>query len=168
MSFAFFPPLPLICERCCNSIKIWIIPKSMLLHIFKWKTKFIKRNEFAEQNIRLRRFDVMFWLFSFIVYLWRGVHISLENSCATRQLASHTLYFIFVCSPLFVWISLRFSVQFRCLYSKTSKRHGMHPIIRTTTATTKDGNTYKTFVCLFWSFLQVVTIENVWMESKLP
>lgn len=37
-----------------------------------------------------------------IVYLWFGVHISLRNSCATRQLASHTLYFYFVCAPQFV------------------------------------------------------------------
>lgn len=114
------------------------------------------------------------WCFGyFIVYLWRGVHISLENSCATRQLASHTLYFIFVCSPLFVRISLQICVHFLLLFIcsivKTSKRHGMHPIITTKTMDLKKdrANTYKTFVCLFWSFLQVVTIGNVWMESKL-
>lgn len=115
-SLAFFLSLSLICEHCCSSIKIWMNSKSMLLHIFKWETKFIKRNEFAEQNIRLRRLDAMFWLLFFIVYLWRGVHISLENSSATRQLASHAILhfcvFTSICSDfssvfcsvsLFVW-----------------------------------------------------------------
>lgn len=89
----------------------------------------------------------MFW-FCFIVYLWCGVHISLWNSCATRQLASRTLYFIFVCSPQFL---LDFSLSFvynsieQCMYSlTTSKTHEMHPIVNTNTIENK------TFICLFW------------------